>query len=122
MTRTFPKTEKLCGQTRIEQLYRHGKRFVAWPLRVTYLPTDDAPTEVLIWAPKSLFKHAVDRNRLRRQMREAYRLNRQILADTGKTYQIAFNYMEKDMHDYHTIDKAMRRALKRLSLQEEARS
>ncbi len=121
MTCTFPKAEKLCGQTRIEQLYRHGKRFVVWPLRVTYLPTDDAPTEVLVWAPKSLFKHAVDRNRLRRQMREAYRLNKQILADTGKTYQIAFNYMEKEMHDYRVIDKAMRRALKRLSQQEEVR-
>lgn len=121
MTRTFPKAEKLCGQTRIEQLYHHGKRFVVWPLRVTYLPTDDTPTEVLIWAPKSLFKHAVDRNRLRRQMREAYRLNKQILADTGKTYQIAFNYMEKEKHDYRVIDKAMRRALKRLSQQEEVR-
>lgn len=121
MTHTFPKAEKLCGQTRIEQLYHHGKRFVVWPLRVTYLPTDDTPTEVLIWAPKSLFKHAVDRNRLRRQMREAYRLNKQILADTGKTYQIAFNYMEKEKHDYRVIDKAMRRALKRLSQQEEVR-
>lgn len=115
MTCTFQKAEKLCGQTRIGQLYHHGKRFVVWPLRVTYLPIDDAPTEVLVWAPKSLFKHAVDRNRLRRRMREAYRLNKHILTDTGRNFQVAFNYMEKDMHDYHVIDKAMRRALKRLS-------
>ena len=72
----FPKSEKLCGEQAVDHLYKNGKRFVVWPLRVTYLPVDQAPTQVLIWAPKSLFKHAVDRNRLRRQMREAYRLNK----------------------------------------------
>ena len=79
----FPKSEKLCGQLRIKALYSDGTRFVAWPLRVTYKPLTapkalnsealSAP-KVLIWAPKSLFKHAVDRNRMRRVMREAYRL------------------------------------------------
>ena len=79
MNATFPKSEKLCGAQSVDHLYKQGKRFVAWPLRVTYLPITEAPTQVLIWAPKALFKHAVDRNRLRRQMREAYRLNKSVL-------------------------------------------
>ena len=58
---------------RIEQFFRESKRFVAWPLRVSWTPTEEE-TKILVWAPKSLFKHAVQRNHLRRLMREAYRL------------------------------------------------
>lgn len=114
---SFPKHSRLCGQIRIQQLYKEGKRFVCWPLRVTYQPvTDDqspVTNQVLVWAPKSLFKHAVDRNHLRRLMREAYRLNQHLL--TQGNYQIAFNYMDKEPHDYATIEKAVRKALKKIN-------
>ena len=79
-------------------------------MRVTYLPADQ--TQVLIWAPKSLFKRAVHRNRLRRLMREAYRLNKGLLGE-GK-YQIAFNYIDKTEQPYSVIEKAMRKALGRV--------
>ena len=117
MNRDFPKNEKLCGQLRIKQLYAGGKRFVVWPLRITYLPSVDDTTEVLVWAPKSLFKHAVDRNRLRRRMREAYRLQKHLLGD--RHYQIAVNYMDRRQQDYAVIEKAMRKALKKLGTAEE---
>jgi ribonuclease P protein component len=110
---TFPKSEKLCGQINVEHLYAHGQRFVAWPLRVTYLPVEEQ-TQVLIWAPKSLFKHAVDRNHLRRLMREAYRLNKVVLEESGCHYQLAFNYIDKQQQPYAIIEKAMRKALRRL--------
>lgn len=106
---SFPKSHKLCGKMRIDALYHHGQRFVCWPLRVTYIPSEQ--TEILVWAPKSLFKHAVDRNHLRRLMREAYRLNQHELPET---YQIAFNYMDREQHDYRTIEKAIRKSLRRI--------
>ena len=73
--------------------------------------------EVLVWAPKSLFKRAVKRNRLRRLIREAYRLNQGILqAEPGmqQGYMIAFNYMDKEEQAYRTIEKAVSKALKRI--------
>ena len=112
---TFPKSEKLCGEQAVDHLYKNGKRFVVWPLRVTYLLVDQAPTQVLVWAPKSLFKKAVDRNHLRRLMREAYRLNKDIIEGENMHYQLAFNYIDKEKQDYRLIDKAIRKALNRLS-------
>lgn len=108
----FPKQNRLCGQLRIEQLYKDGQRFVAWPLRVTYQPTE-TETQILVWAPKSLFKHAVQRNHLRRLMREAYRLHQDLLGDNH--YLIAFNYMDKEEQSYETIEKAICKALKKIS-------
>ena len=80
-------------------------------MRVTYLPCADQ-TQVLIWAPKSLFKRAVHRNRLRRLMREAYRQNKGLLGEGH--YQIAFNYIDKAEQPYSVIEKAMRKALGRV--------
>lgn len=115
MGATFSKLEKICGRSTIDHLYKDGKRFVVWPLRVSYLPVDQLPTQVLIWAPKSLFKRAVDRNHLRRQMREAYRLNKQMLYDSGCHYLIAFNYIDRKKQSYHLIEKAMRKVLSKLT-------
>ena len=111
MANVFPKHSRLCGKIRIEQLFHEGQRFVVWPLRVTWQVTEDE-TQVLVWAPKSLFKHAVDRNHLRRLMREAYRLHQGML-ERGH-YRIAFNYMDKEIKDFATIEKAVCRALKKV--------
>ena len=65
--------------------------------------------QILVWAPKSLFKKAVQRNHMRRLMREAYRLNQGLLGD--EHYQIAFNYIDKEEQSFATINKAVCKAL-----------
>ncbi len=124
MNNSFPKSEKLCGQLRIAALYKEGRRFTAFPLRVTFRKIPDEIGEnctphVLVWAPKSLFKHAVDRNRLRRFMREAYRLQAQPLRELCEqqhlSLQIAFNYMDRELRSQEQIAKAMQKALKKIA-------
>lgn len=105
----FPKSAKLCGQVHIQELYKDGKRFVQWPVRVSFRPAKE--TKVLIWAPKSLFKHAVERNRLRRLMREAYRLEQY---HDDRHFEIAFNYIDKSEQPLMVIQKAIRKSLKKI--------
>lgn len=121
MKQDFPKVDKLCGKLRIKALYDNGKRFVCWPVRVTYQATE-GNTQVLIWAPKSLFKHAVDRNHLRRLMREAWRRNSEPLKNNSQHYQIAFNYIDRECQSYAVIEKGIRKSIKRITHESETNS
>ena len=72
----------------IETLFSGGSSLsmAAFPLRVVYLKTErpfgGAPVQLLISVPKKRFKHAVDRNRVKRQIREGWRHHQQLLKDT----------------------------------------
>ena len=74
----------------------------------------------MVSVSKRKFKHAVDRNRAKRQMREAYRLNKKALYDNvpdtwGKTLCVAFRYVSDSNIDYSVVDSKMRKALSKLS-------
>lgn len=85
---TFPKEEHLFGQSAVDTLFRKGKTFLAFPVKVTYMvTTDDIPVRCMVVAPKKKFKHAVDRNRVKRQLREVYRKNKHALFDWAEAHQ-----------------------------------
>jgi ribonuclease P protein component len=76
---TFSKEERLTGKTNIDQLFNDGKSFNLFPFKVFYRLAEksaEPPARLLIAIPKKKVKHAVDRNRLRRLVREAYRLHK----------------------------------------------
>ena len=86
LSQGFPKREHVVGKRLMEQLFGSGSRSaVAYPLRVVYCQVDrqltGVPMQVLISVPKKCFKHAVDRNRVKRQVREVYRRLKQPLCD-----------------------------------------
>ena len=122
----FAKSERLSGERQIERLFRDGTGGMAWPVR--YLFVADGPQEggvpaadgspavsVLISVSKRNHKHAVDRNRLKRRMREAYRLNKsaltEIATEKGARVHLALIYASKEISDYQTIEHAVRKIL-----------
>jgi len=82
---TFRKRERMVSNLLIEALFDSGKSqsVSAFPLRAVYQTTNrregSAPVQVLISVPKKRFHHAVDRNRIKRQVREAYRHHKELL-------------------------------------------
>lgn len=94
--RTFRKSERLCSKKVIDALFAGGnKSFSAFPLRVVYMERPEPVSQVLVSVSKRHFKHAVDRNRVKRQIREAYRLNKDILP-AGKGFYIAFIWLSDE--------------------------
>lgn len=118
---SFPKSEHLCGEKRISRLFTQGEAFIAYPLRVIFTietKKDKETVSVMVSAPKKRFKRAVKRNRLKRLMREAYRLNKQELverlSEKGLQIHIAFNYVSDDILSFEQIENKMKVALHKL--------
>jgi ribonuclease P protein component len=81
---TFSKPEKICSQTQIDLLFAQRKSLSSNFFRLIYLETEASkkpPVQLLIAVPKKKLRHAVDRNRMKRLIREAYRLNKHNLLD-----------------------------------------
>lgn len=82
---TFRKRERMVSQRLIDHLFGGGcsHSLAAYPLRAVYLTKErhgaDTPVQLLISVPKKHFHHAVDRNRVKRQVREAWRRHKQQL-------------------------------------------
>ena len=116
----FPKEERLRSKKLIEQLFREGSSFNSYPLRFValHLPQESQPpVQVLVSVSKRYFKKAVDRNRLKRQMREAYRLHKPLISQLntqGGTWLIGILYVGKEKNPFNYISKKLNSGLERL--------
>lgn len=116
---TFRREERLKSRKIIGHLFTEGQSFTSFPIRFVWVkmekPLSDFPLQMALTVPKRAFSKAVDRNRLRRKIREAYRLNKhfiyQDLENHEHQYGLMLIYISKDSLDFHTIEAAVQKGL-----------
>ncbi len=117
---TFPKSQKLCSRSDIQYLLTNGQTLFVYPLICKYVKVkkQDVDIQVAIVVSKRKFKHAVDRNREKRLIRETYRKNKQPLFDYIQNKEFSlhaiFIYADKRHLPYQIHDKRIKELINRL--------
>jgi len=123
---TFKKEERLCNKRLIDELFHNGSSFLCYPFKASWLLVDDeaqtVSAQILISVSKRRYKRAVDRNLIKRRLREAYRLQKQqhlyeLLVSSDKKIVLSLGYIGKQIESFDFIEKKMLKLLKQLSEQ-----
>ena len=118
METTLTKPERLSSYGAIRRLFKEGQSGFVYPFRYMFYVEDAAQTEaaILFSTPKKFHKRANKRNTIRRRMREAYRLNKEVLtAPLGnRRIELALVYSSKTLHDYKFIENALKKSLEQI--------
>ena len=111
MPSTYSTKDKLKSKKLIEQLFTKGQSVSAFPLRLVFIPTtfdDEVAAKTGVSVSKRHFKTAVDRNRIKRLMRESYRLNKAVYFNNITTqYAFMILYIGKDIPTLTHVETRM---------------
>ncbi|MBY0427283.1 MAG: ribonuclease P protein component [Cytophagales bacterium] len=115
----LPRKEIIRGSTKIELLFSSGKQFFYFPYKIFYIyQPRELPFEVLFSVSKRNFKSAVDRNLVKRRIRESFRLNKNELLKSllheDETFLVGIVYVGKEIFDFETIDTKLKAAFSKL--------
>jgi len=120
----FRKEERLCSRKLTDSLFNSGESqsLSAYPVRAVYMSVpavDKASVKILVSVPKRHFKRAVKRNRIKRQLREAYRKNKQLLdkamPNSGQTLLVAFIWLSDQLFSTEDVELRMKTILQRIN-------
>lgn len=122
---TLSKCERISKRLLIDELFgsRRSTSMTAFPLRVVFIEKaergDNPAVQVLVSVPKRYLKHAVDRNRVKRQVREAYRKQKQSLVElmdgrTDKQLLVAFVWIDSALHPSDEVHQKVGNLLLRI--------
>ncbi len=124
---TFSKNERLCSRATTQCLFSEGKSFVKYPFRITYMPIDSedkTECKILVSVSKKRFKRAYKRNRIKRLIREAYRLNKHELIDHLNLNQqkiaVAMVYLPTEILNFKDVEKGMKKVIRQLKKETES--
>ncbi len=119
MDQSFGRTQKLKSKKLIEQLFTEGRSLKSFPLKLVYLPISNSESSELktaVSVPKKLIKTAVQRNRIKRLMREVFRKNKYLVTkELPSSYALMFIYISRDEISYEKIEESMKKILKKFS-------
>lgn len=117
MKHTFPKTERLCSKNLIDRLFSQGKSIKQYPLTIIYTDSglDTAWPQILISVSKRKFKRANKRNRVKRVIREIYRLNKHLFFKGEEKLLIGILYQSNELPDFDFLQKKLILGLQRLN-------
>ena len=118
MRYTFRNEEKLKKKNLISELFASGKSASVFPLKMIYLQNDhDSPFKIQagVSVSKRNFKRAVDRNRIKRLMRESYRKNKYLIYNNEDTKKhiLMFIYQGKDEVSYVQMEEKMKQLIEK---------
>ncbi|MCX7548778.1 ribonuclease P protein component [Xanthomarina sp. F1114] len=117
MNASYPKKEKLKSEKLIAKLFLEGKSVSAYPLRMVYLKTtfdEDTLVKAGVSVSKRNFKRAVDRIRIKRLLREAYRINKATFFNNLTTpYAFMILYIGKEKPTFVEVDTKMKKLLQK---------
>lgn len=117
MNHTLSKNERLHSKKSIKELFDKGSSFFLYPFKVLYLdrPKDSIETnQVLFSVSKKKIKKAVDRNQVKRRIKEGYRLNKHLLSNAEVKKNIALIYVSSDIPSFKKIEPIIQKILVRL--------
>jgi ribonuclease P protein component len=116
MKNSFKKAERLNSKKLIKELFNRGSSFYLYPFKVNFLsdPSETPNSQILISVSKRNFKKAVDRNKIKRRIREAYRLNKGQL-NIPHSILIAYIYTSKEILSFHEIQNKLIRSFDKLT-------
>ena len=113
----FPNKEKLKSKKLIEKLFKEGKTLTSFPLKLIYLKVEvpvDPKLKTGVAVPKKNFKSAVKRNRIKRLLRESYRLNKHLVFNNSEgNFAFLILYLGKEMPTYPEVEKGMQKILQK---------
>ncbi len=117
---TLSKEERVSGKRLIDDLFTGGnsRSLVAFPIRLVYkqIEKDDPQAQILVSVSKRCFKRAVKRNRVKRQIREAYRKNKHLLPkQQGKCFVMAFIWLDDHLRNSEAVERKVVKLLQGLS-------
>ena len=114
---SFPKSERLSSKKIIDILFTKGVTLNSYPFIIKYIPLSEeanTPNQVLFSVSKRNFKRAVDRNKIKRLMREAYRLNKSPLSLLPKKYAFGYVYTARKILPFKEIESKLKESILRL--------
>jgi ribonuclease P protein component len=116
---TFTKDERLSKEKTIKELFETGSSFYLYPFKVIHIPNPDkganAINQVLISVSSRQFKRAVDRNKIKRRIREAYRLQKEVLNTKSEKAIFTFIYTAKEILPYAELKEKVLMAMTKLN-------